>query len=280
MHSILPNVNHWTVGEDITNLAKLGVKGYFAEGDGTPAKDLLLHYIIGRKSFDPSLSTNETIREFLVPYYGNAAAADLIFKYYDLMAIAYRDAPTVNSTWPPNDRDRGDHHPLDYARPNSSAYPSRTVLEAGELLVKATAAVAGSPSGVERIMELRLSISYLALLRWDDIKSFATAHKLGWPFAASKRAAFESFSQVLTSNWGDAGWLGQAPLVSRGNPQCDLTCFKTQLFGNASTNPPMKLDDNNDDDDGSFKQFKSWEVAKPLKSDGSGSMLQVPRSSV
>lgn len=232
MHSMLPNVNHWSVGEDITHLAKLGVKGYFAEGDGTPAKDLLLHYIIGRKAFDPTLSTNETIREFLVPYYG-PAAADLIFQYYDLLAIAYRDAPTVNATWPPIAHDRGDHHPLNYGLPNSTAYPSRTVLEAGELLAKATAAVAGSPSGVQRMMELRLSINYLALLRWDGLKSFATTHKLGWPFGASKRAAFESFSQVLTSNWGDAGWLGKAPLVSRGNPQCDLTCFEKEVFGNA-----------------------------------------------
>ena len=46
-HTILPNANHFNIGDDLSHLAKLGVKGYFAEGDATPAKDLLKHYIIG-----------------------------------------------------------------------------------------------------------------------------------------------------------------------------------------------------------------------------------------
>ena len=213
---MLPNANHFVIGEDISHLANLGIKGYFAEGDGTPLKDLLKHYIIGRKSFDPELSTNDTMREFLVPYY-TAAAAEFIFEYFDLMAQAYRDAPTANVTWPPNSAARGDHRPLDWWRPNSSAYPSKTVIEAGVLLGKATTAAASSLHGVERTMELRLSINYLALLRWTDLRSYATAHKLSWPFGPSQRAAFESFSQVLTANWGEAGWLGKAPLVSRGH---------------------------------------------------------------
>ena len=185
----------------------------------------------GRKSFDPLLSTNDTIREFLQSYYGSAAA-ELVFQYYDVMSQAYRDAPTVNITWPPAAAARGDHSPLDWGKPNSTAYPARTVMGAGELLANATAAAAAasSPAGVERLMELRLGLNYLALLRWEELQAFAAAQKLSWPFGPSKRATFVSFSQILTASWGEAGWLGKTPLVSRGKPQCDLHCFEAELF--------------------------------------------------
>lgn len=213
-HSILPNINHFSIGEDITHLAELGVKGYFAEGDATPAKDLLKHYLIGRKTFNPQLSTNDTIKEFLEPYYGKDAG-NLVFQYYDLMARAYRDAPTVNVTWPPNAAARGDHHPLDFGKPNSTAYPARTVLEAGNLLARATSVAASSSTIVERLMEMQLGINYLTLLRWDELRAFATTHQLNWPFGASKRSAFQSFSQVLTSHWGEAGWLGKVASIHK-----------------------------------------------------------------
>ena len=64
----------------------------------------------GRKSFDPSLPTNETIREFLLSYYGGgdsespsaALVVDLIFEYLVLLGQSYRDAPTVMKSWPPS----------------------------------------------------------------------------------------------------------------------------------------------------------------------------------
>ena len=34
-------------------------------------------------------------------YYGGEEVAEMIFSYYDVLARAYRDAPTINSTWPP-----------------------------------------------------------------------------------------------------------------------------------------------------------------------------------
>eukprot|EP01047_Picozoa_sp_COSAG01_P026002 COSAG01_NODE_1660_length_9588_cov_458.469175_10_plen_178_part_00 len=175
----------------------------------------------------------------------------MLFSYYDVLARAYRDAPTINATWPPIAAARGDHHPLDWGHANSSAYPSAAVLAAGGWLERALAVAqqhqaaaqaaaqaqaqaARQPAPfVERVMELRLEIMYLALQRWDALRAFAAAQHVRWPFGTpSKRQAFASFSEVLTASWGQAGcgWLGPSPLVIR-KPACDLGCFEKQLFG-------------------------------------------------
>ena len=104
---------------------------------------------------------------------------------------------------------RGDHSPLDWGLPNSTAYPSAVVIRAGQLLANATTAAtaaaaaaavraaAGDSSGsgggqqttalgvevaVQRMMELQLEITYVALWRWAELQDYATKHSLRWPF--------------------------------------------------------------------------------------------------
>ena len=102
---------------------------------------------------------------------------------------------------------RGDHSPLDWGLPNSTAYPSAVVIRAGQLLANATTAAAaaaaavraapGASSGsgggqhttalgvdvtVQRMMELQLEITYVALWRWAELQDYATKHSLRWPF--------------------------------------------------------------------------------------------------
>jgi hypothetical protein len=103
---------------------------------------------------------------------------------------------------------RGDHSPLDWGLPNSTAYPSAVVIRAGQLLANATTAAAAaaaaavraaagdsSESGggqqatalgvemaVQRMMELQLEITYVALWRWAELQDYATKHSLRWPF--------------------------------------------------------------------------------------------------
>ena len=102
---------------------------------------------------------------------------------------------------------RGDHSPLDWGLPNSTAYPSAVVIRAGQLLANATTAASaaaaavraapGASSGsgggqqttalgvdvtVQRMMELQLEITYVALWRWAELQDYATKHSLRWPF--------------------------------------------------------------------------------------------------
>ena len=106
---------------------------------------------------------------------------------------------------------RGDHSPLDWGLPNSTAYPSDVVIRAGQLLANATTAASaaaaaaaaavraapGDSSGsgggqqttalgvevtVQRMMELQLEITYVALWRWAELQDYATTHSLRWPF--------------------------------------------------------------------------------------------------
>ena len=92
----------------------------------TNAKQNATTATAGRKSFDPSLPTNETIREFLLSYYGGgdsgspsaALVVDLIFEYLELLGQSYRDAPTVMKSWPPSSVRKHVFYPMPFRMEN------------------------------------------------------------------------------------------------------------------------------------------------------------------
>ena len=184
---LCPYPNYRQVATDIEFLARSGVRGYFAQSAAQPASDMteLKSYLIGRTTFDPTLNTTLLVEEFLEGFFG-ASAAPFVRAYLDVLEAAA-------SVYPGFGVGGGG------VSPSSALFGNTTVLAAASALRNASAAAAGSGAAKyhERTLRAALPIQYILLLRWEEYRAFCGETACAWPGPATKRAAFEEFSDVI-----------------------------------------------------------------------------------
>ena len=142
----------------------------------------LKSYLIGRTTFDPTLNTTMLVKEFVEGFYG-APAAPFVRAYLDVLEAAA-------SVYPGFGVGGGG------VSPSSALFGNTTVLAAASALRNASAAAAGHKYH-ERTLRAALPIQYILLLRWEEYRAFCGEVACAWPGPATKRAAFEEFSDVI-----------------------------------------------------------------------------------
>jgi hypothetical protein len=87
---IAPYPYYAALADDIESLAAVGVSGYFGQSASEGGADMseLRAFLIGRKTFDPTLDTAALVREFVTNFYGHAAAP-FVMSYMDIMRMAF-----------------------------------------------------------------------------------------------------------------------------------------------------------------------------------------------
>lgn len=80
----------------------------------------------------------------------------------------------------------------------------------------------------DRITVVMMAVQYVVLLRWTELQTFATEHKIDWPFAPTKVTEFNNFNVTASKvhvtavrEWGWQGW-----------SKCGISCFHAMVFPN------------------------------------------------
>jgi hypothetical protein len=228
---IAPYPYYAALADDIESLAAVGVSGYFGQSASEGGADMseLRAFLIGRKTFDPTLDTAALVREFVTNFYGHAAAP-FVMSYMDIMRMAFvayggRDVS-----------------------PSSALYTNSTVINAAAAMTAAAQAAMNDSDTLnrfqyhQRVLRSSISIFYTVLLRWDEYFEFATQGRgRRWPLASSNKRQFfdDQFAvacnRTVSSTIGVptcAGWVnGPGPSGHRcWDLHGNLTQFERFLF--------------------------------------------------
>jgi len=155
-HYLLPFPDFDELAANIPLYARSGVVGVFLEGaygeGGGGENAELRSYVMAKQLWDPTVSVDRTVNEFLEGVYGPSAKA--MREYYDLMHQQVRPAP----------QGRGQHLWI-FIHPNSPYLMGDFIPRAREILRQAEQA-AGSDSALRRrVRKARLPIDYVELSR-------------------------------------------------------------------------------------------------------------------
>jgi hypothetical protein len=221
---IAPYPYYSALADDISSLAAEGVSGYFGQSASAGGADMteLRAYLIGRKTFDPTLNTTALVREFTDGFYGSAATP-FVLRYMQAM----REALVASAG---ND-----------FSPSSQMYSNATVMEAATAMTLAARATAADSVRKARVLRSSIPIFYLVLLRWEEYYSFVThVQHRNWPLSSSKRGFFqEQFAPACNETVGSSipvpicpGWVdGPGPSGHRcWKLQGNLSEFERYLF--------------------------------------------------
>eukprot|EP01047_Picozoa_sp_COSAG01_P089841 COSAG01_NODE_21840_length_882_cov_2.372925_1_plen_237_part_10 len=187
---LAPFPNYRQVADDIGFMASAGVQGVFCQSAGQPASDMteLKAYVVGRKSFDPTLNTSLLVKEFVDGFY-SVEAAPFVLEYLDVLenaAVSYMGLGIGGGG----------------LVPSSALFTNETTLAAATALHRATTAVtAASQPGQARYQErtrrAALPIQYILLLRWREYRQFCNVTNCKWPGPTTQRGTFTEFAQEV-----------------------------------------------------------------------------------
>jgi hypothetical protein len=160
--------------------------------------------------WNPGANGTELEQEFLNAHYGlEAAAAVRIYMQTMLNATAATGYYM--------------HESFD----ETAAFLTPTsILASAQALLGARNASDPSSAVAMRLRRLTLSIYYVALLRWDELVTYAAAHSMAWPLESSVGAAFNAFSVAV--NETEARYGGRAVVFSESGR--DMAWFKQRVL--------------------------------------------------
>jgi hypothetical protein len=231
----------YAIGPNIRYFARHGARGVFAEasyptagGDFEELKD----YMLGRLLTDPTLDDEQLITEFLLGYFGPAAAPH-VRRYMDTMHDAFtatRRGPFFEDASGKSvfaSSIDGYHNHSGVLWENHSA-----LLHAAAAFSAARASVARVPARTagffKRVAKAQLPIYFVILLRWNATMAYAKQAGVPWPLqrcpsndggpcttADTVDLAFAEFEQVFD--------LFKLEKMNEGS-ESSLACFKRQVF--------------------------------------------------
>lgn len=215
---VAPYPYYSALADDISSLAAEGVSGYFGQSASEGGADMteLRAYLIGRKTFDPSLNTTALVQEFVDGFYGRSAAL-FVLRYMETMRnalVAYAG----------ND-----------FSPSSPMYTNATVMEAATAMTLAAKAAAGDSVRKARVLRSSIPIFYIVLLRWEQYYSFVTqVQNRSWPLASSSKRVFfqQQFARACNETVGSSIGVPICPGWHDGPGPSGHHCWKLQ--GNLS----------------------------------------------
>lgn len=189
-HYLQPHPNYFVLGPNLRFYHKNHVKGFFGQGayqsNGGEMAELKA-WVTAQLMWNPSLDDRMLIREFLRGYYGEAAAAP-IADYLKLMSQAASD-------W----------H-LSCFSSVSAAFLNFENLSRGEdLWREAERAAAANPDLLWRVKSSHLSLQYVWLSRWSDLRQQCSDKEGQWPFEQTRAALAAEWLDTATHP-GPKGW--------------------------------------------------------------------------
>lgn len=155
----------------------------YEEGDGHgPGSDLdaLKAYIMMQMMYDPLQDDLALIKNFLNHYYG-ARAAPFVRLYMDTMHASIADTGYYM-------REGFDHY--------AAFLTPVALLTSADALNHALALSSNGSIFHQRVELVMMAIYYPILLRWDEMRSFASNESLTWPLESTKDSALDWFLAV------------------------------------------------------------------------------------
>ena len=251
---LTPFPNWRILGANYATLASFGVSGLFAEGvyssrggDLVQLKDYLVAQLLLRPTTGgfAHTSVDALIDTFLTGYYGPPAAKQIDTYMRILERAAQRNASMVVS-----ENFASDDEWLDEATVLAAA--SAMVAAEGATRAHASSRVEGARAMADaeggshpasrflpRVIEAGLPIMYVALRRWDALRTFHShqadiGQPCDWPYAPSLAQQFGVFSARFEelSAPGEPMWLGEAA------PTRNMTWLRHALFDHSPSAPP------------------------------------------
>jgi hypothetical protein len=214
---VQPWPDYFSMASNIEFYIQHGVTGVYQEGQymsyGGDLQELK-SWLGMKLMWDPSRSTTELILRFLHGYYGGVAAP-FVMQHINIF---------VNSS---------QHFSMSESMGYTSAYLSPAAcLAALENIQLAKQAVTAAPFGgtvsleeaLDRLAAVELGTMYVVLLRWDEMRAWASAQNLPWPVTDSKELALAAFGSQYRRSGMDhrVGFKADQPIP------CDTpgtTCF-------------------------------------------------------
>ncbi|HEY3863423.1 MAG TPA: DUF4838 domain-containing protein [Verrucomicrobiae bacterium] len=169
-HYLQPFPNWFTLGPDLRFYQANHVRGVFDEGAyGSYGAEMaeLRAWVLARLLWNPRQDDRALIREFLDGYYGAAGAP--LGRYMDLMEHA---SENFNLTC--------------YTRPDAAFLRFKPLAEAEALWRQAEQAVAGDGELLARVRQGHLSLQYVWLLRWPELREECNRAGAAWPFTETR----------------------------------------------------------------------------------------------
>ena len=146
--------------------------------------------------WDPTLDPDAVITEFLVGYF--KSAAPYIREYLEIFqrsAEATGCKVGVHEYW------------------NAPHLDPRSVIMAGASFKNAVAATERDTPERRRVEVAKLSVLYVAVIRWDELWGFAEGANLSWPLAPNNTAAWTEFASVWNYTGASSAMEGTFGLV-------------------------------------------------------------------
>jgi len=184
-HYLLPHPNWQVLGPNIRFFVAHHAVGIMEQGGYTSAGTEmapLRAWVIAKLLWDPTLSAEDLIAEFLDGYYGKAGP--LVRQYLTLMTEAIIAA--------------GDKVGF-YDQADATAGLSLPVLtRALELFTRARALVAPQPAMMRRVRIAEMPVIYAFLVRWDILRQQAVTSAAEWPVSTDIQKVYADFKKTAT----------------------------------------------------------------------------------
>ncbi len=208
-HYFLPFPNLDAILADVPVLARAGVTGMFAQGDGTPAKGSgefaeLRAYLFAKLLWDPYRDGKAVIKEFAELYYGPAAQP--ILEYIEKLHQQVRGKPIHFNLFSPPDQA--------YLNP-------QMIAEAERLFDDAERHVVNDPERLERVRTARLPLQYLKIR--DGLVFTVKGNRYEPADPRQAQIANDFYARAAASGAGALRELGQSIDIEAKNVQgCDV----------------------------------------------------------
>ncbi len=178
---LMPHPNWFALGPNVRLFQKFGVRGVFEQGAyqgfGNELGELRA-WVLAQLLWNPQQDDRALIQEFLVGYYGPAAAKS-IGRYLELMDHASQG-----------------FYLGCFTRPNAPFRTAGVLIEAERLWQQAEQATAKDPELNARVRLSHLPVRFAFLRKWEKLRYDAWEQNLTWPLSESRRAVADEFAAV------------------------------------------------------------------------------------
>ncbi|MDQ3815588.1 MAG: DUF4838 domain-containing protein, partial [Armatimonadota bacterium] len=274
-HYVQPHPNWFSLGPNVRFFAQHNVKGVFEQGayqsHGAEMAELRA-WVLAHLLWNPHQDDKALIAEFLHGYYGSAAAP-YIRQYLDLMRDASRGF--YLTCFSPSDAPFLQFGPL---------------TQAERLWQQAEIAVKDDPEKLWRVRQGHLSVRYVWLVRWSQLRREALRAGAAWPLPTSRKAVADEWLTVATGP-GPAGWSKMTHVNESGlTPEKFVARFAQdppEPVGDPQrwANPPAPADlgevhDGVDIQDDAAKLYREgeWAEIRPDEKASDGTAVWMPGS--
>jgi len=184
---VLPWPNTYVQSSNTNWLLSQGVVGIYQEGNYQSLggyNEYINSYVLAQYMFNNSRSYDDIVYEFYTLYYSQQATP-YIQAYQSLL---YSNVVSQDGgLWL-------------WSSPQSG-FLNDNVLWTSFFLIKQARLAAPGPQYQSRIDLVKLSLYFVAMIRWQDLCSYAQQNNLEWPMENNINDAFNWFSQIF-NQWG------------------------------------------------------------------------------